>query len=282
MTRIPPLRSGVDDHGHLGDPAAPEVRRPTLRSSAPGRMRGGVAGRRPLVALASAGLVCLSVVAFTSLYSSARRTAPVLVAARSMPQGHLVAVADLRAVDVAVPADVATIPADQARSVVGHRVAVAVTSGSLVVPSDLDGSTVLASGAAVVGVALKAGEYPPTGLVPGEQVMVVETGGPSGTPLALPMAGVDPGAVGAVPVVTLASRATVYSAQSQQPNSGGPALLVGLSVPVAAAGSIAVAASGGQVSLVLLPASASAATSSALAGGATSPMSPGSGAEASA
>ena len=97
MTRIPPLRSGVDDHGHLGDPAAPEVRRPTLRSSAPGRMRGGVAGRRPLVALASAGLVCLSVVAFTSLYSSARRTAPVLVAARSMPQGHLVAVADLRA-----------------------------------------------------------------------------------------------------------------------------------------------------------------------------------------
>jgi hypothetical protein len=253
--------------------ASGPAERPRSGLPTPAAPRGS---RRTLVALASAGLVCLSVAAFVSLYASARHTTPVLVAARTIPQGQVVAAADLRAADVAVPGGVGVVPAAGAQAVVGRRSVVTVPVGALLSPSDLATGPGLPSGQAVVGVALKDGEFPPAGVAPGRQVMVVETNGTAGVPSvpapsAVAASGGDLAATvpGMQPVVTLVPTATVTTTAAPQGTSGGSTLLVGLAVPLAAAGPVAVAAAAGQVSLVLLP--AGAAPSAPASGGSGGP-----------
>ncbi len=227
--------------------------------------------RRPLVAAASAGLVCLSVAAFVSLYSSAQHTNSVLVAARTIPEGQVIAKADLHAVDAATPSAVATVPTADANTVIGHRSAVTVPAGALLVAADLVTGSSVPSGDAIVGVALKDGEFPPAGLAPGQQVLVVETFGSSAS---LPSvsssasgASVEPTA--GSPSVTLASAAMVVTSASPVSPSSGTTLLVGLAVPVATAGPVAVAAAAGQVSLVLIPSTAKGSAPAQVSGGAS-------------
>ena len=57
-----------------------------------------------------------------------------------------------------------------------------VMSGSLLTPGDVSSAPPIAAGYAVVGLALKQGQLPAAGSVPGDQVMVIQTGAP-GSPL---------------------------------------------------------------------------------------------------
>ena len=241
-------------------------RRPSSSSPSPTRPSRN---RRPLVAAASAGLVCLSIAAFVSLYSSAQRTNSVLVAARTIPEGQVFTKSDLHAVDVATPSGVATVSTADADTVIGHRSAVTVPAGTLLVAADLTTGSSIPAGDAIVGVALKDGEFPPAGLAPGQQVLVVETFGSSASLPSVtsssPGASVEPTA--GIPSVTLAPTATVVTSASPVSPSSGTTLLVGLAVPVASAGPVAVAAAAGQVSLVLVPSTGKGSSQAPLPGG---------------
>ena len=110
----------------------------------------------------------------------------------------------------------------------------------------------------MVGLALKDGQLPSTGLVPGDEVMVVQTFG-AGTVLPqAAAAGTGTDAVGGtgsgMPSSTgvLAGQAVVF--QTAAPSSAsGAAELVSVEVPATLAAAVATAAAASQVSLVLLP-----------------------------
>ena len=65
-----------------------------------------------------------------------------------------------------------------------------IPSGSLLTMADTTAAEPISPGDAVVGMALKAGQLPSSGVEPGEQVMIVQTGAP-GTPLVTPVESSD-------------------------------------------------------------------------------------------
>ena len=95
---------------------------------------------------------------------------------------------------------------------------------------------VLAAGQAQVGVAVRSGQIPADGLVPGEVVRVVQ----------LPVKG---GVGGQAKVLT--NRATVFSARADPSASGGT--LVTLELRAAVGTQVAAASSAGVVALVKVP-----------------------------
>lgn len=248
------------------------------------RPPAGGRDRRALVAVASLVVICASVGAFVSLYSSAGHKTAVIVVQQSLVQGQPITADQLAQADVSVSSDVSVIPVEEAATVLGKRAAIAVPAGSLLTLGDLTSAPTVAAGSAVVGLALKDGQFPTSGLVPGEQVMVVQTATP-GSPLSAPVngspttssgttssgttssptnssgtgtsAGVTSG-VGATVLSgsgtgVLVAQATVFSTSAPSANaSGGFALLVSVKVTSAIAPDVATAASAGQVSLVLL------------------------------
>jgi hypothetical protein len=238
-------------------PAPESVRPPT-----------GGRDRRALVAVSSLVVICASVAAFAGLYSSAGHKTAAVVVERALVQGQPVTAAQLGQADVSVSSGVAFIPVADASTVLGKRAATAVPAGSLLTPGDLTSAPTVAAGSAVVGLALKDGQFPASGVVPGETVMIVQTATP-GSPLSAPVTGSPTSTSGSASGVgttvfsgsgtgVLVARATVYSASAPSANaSGGFAVLVSVEVLSAIAPDVATAASAGQVSLVLLAQGAS-------------------------
>jgi hypothetical protein len=229
-------------------------------------------------------VICASVAAFAGLYSSAGHKTAAIVVQQALVEGQPITAAQLGRADVSVSSGVAFIPVADASAVVGKRAATAVPPGSLLAPGDLTSAPTVAAGSAVVGLALKDGQFPTSGLVPGEQVMVVQTATP-GSPLSAPVngspttssgtatsgptssptnssgTGTSAGATSGVGATVLSgsgtgvlvAQATVFSTSVPTANaSGGFALLVSVKVTSAIAPDVATAASAGQVSLVLL------------------------------
>lgn len=247
--------------------------RPRRQRDVPGpdaiRPPTGGRDRRALVAVASLVVICASVAAFAGLYSSAGHKTAVIVVQQALVQGQPITAAQLGRADVSVSSGVAFIAVADASTVLGKRAAAAVPAGSLLTPGDLTSAPTVAAGSAVVGLALKDGQFPASGLVPGEQVMVVQTATP-GSPLSAPVnstpttsSGTEaspraaPGVVATVPSGSgsgvLEAQATVFSTSAPSADaSGGSALLVAVEVTSAIAPDVATAASAGQVSLVLL------------------------------
>lgn len=246
-----------------GGPAAgPAVRLPT-----------GPRDRRALVAVASLVLVCASVATFAGLYASAGHRTAAVVVVRPLAQGQPITSADLGQADVSVSGGVQYIPVSEASVIEGKRAAAAIPVGSLLTTGDLATAAAVASGDAVVGVALKDGQFPASGLVPGQQVMVVQTGTP-GSPLSAPTTASDgssttsssstssssssTASVGSSAFTgsgtgILVSPATVVSvAQPGSDASGSYTLLVSVEVTSSVAPDVATASSADQVSLVLL------------------------------
>ena len=235
--------------------------------------------RRALVAIASLVVICASVATFASLYASAGHKMAVIVVQQALVQGQPIMPAQLGQAEVSVSSGVSVIPATEAATVLGKRAASAVAAGSLLSPGDLTSAPAVAAGNAVVGLALKDGQYPKGGLVSGEFVMVVQTATP-GTPLSAPLnrssaaspagaaaasapsgTGTLSGALSGVGTTVLSgaatgilvAKATVFSTSPPSANaSGGFALLVSVEVTSVMAPDVATAASAGQVSLVLL------------------------------
>ncbi len=221
-----------------------------------------------MVAVASLIVVCASVAAFADLYGSAGHKTAVVVVEQSLVQGQAITAAQLGQADVSVSSGVDYVPVAQASALIGKRAAAAVPAGSLLNPEDLTSAPALPTGSAVVGLALKDGQFPESGLVPGEQVMIVQTAIP-GSPLSAPVTGsqstTPSGSVTGSNVLSgsatgvLVAQATVFATSAPSANSsGGFAVLVSVEVPSAVAPDVATASSAGQVSLVVLPAVTSA------------------------
>ncbi|WP_410645339.1 SAF domain-containing protein [Amycolatopsis sp. lyj-346] len=108
---------------------------------------------------------------------------PVLAIARPVSVGHLLERVDIREVEISAAEAVATLPAEQAASVLGRPMATSLTVGALLTPSSIGSSTIPAAGQSVVAVGLKAGQFPPE-LAPGAPVVVVLAASTPNTPLA--------------------------------------------------------------------------------------------------
>jgi hypothetical protein len=144
-------------------------------------------------------------------------------------------------VRVSIGDGVRAVPAWQRRQVVGRPAAVPLVPGSLLTMGQVGPPSALAPGEAVVGLALKAGQFPP-GLAPGARVRVVDTGAPAS---AVTTPAGDSG-------IAVARSATVLAVAAPG-SDGSSATVVSVKLASAEADRVAVAAAAGRAALVLLP-----------------------------
>lgn len=182
------------------------------------------------VALAVALIVGLaSLGAF--LYSSAGAKTPVVMMVREVPVGQVIQRSDVTTVPVS--GRVVAVAGSNLNTVVGQRAAVTLLPDTLVQRSMLTSGAGLQQGQAQVGVAVRSGQVPADGLVPGDLVRVVE----------LPAKGASQ-----LSARVLAERAEVFAARADPAVSGGT--LVTVVVPEGVSTAIASASGAGAVALV--------------------------------
>jgi hypothetical protein len=166
------------------------------------------------------------------LYLQAGAKTPVVVVVADVPAGHTIQRADLSTVPVA--GGVTAIAGNHMDSVVGQAAAVHLLPNMLLQRSMVTSGSGLSSGSAQVGVAVKSGQIPADGLVPGDRVQVVR----------LP----DPAAAEAQPARMLVDRAEVYAAREDPAQAGGT--LLTLVVPREKAAEVAAASGAGQAAVI--------------------------------
>jgi hypothetical protein len=194
----------------------------------------------PLIALGVL-LVVGCAIGFSSAWLRAGGRQQVLIVATNLSAGQVLTSSDLRSVQLSTGTGLSPIPASEAAEVVGHPVSLPLASGSLLTDADLGPSALPPSGKAVVGLALKPGQYPP-GITAGAQVLVVIGGSTSsgsstsssGSPLA--DAPVEATVVGVEPAPTDSSDSVVVSVQLAEGNGA----------------AVAAAGSAGNVELVIV------------------------------
>ena len=176
---------------------------------------------------------------FGYLYSSAGSKEPVVVVTAPVAVGEVISRSDLSTVDVA--GDITAIAGANLESVVGERAAVALLPGTLLQRSMVTDADPIPAGMAQVGVAVKGGQLPAAGLVPGDRVQV----------LALP--GQVAGAGNPAAPTVLVDAAVVFAAHLD-PTQPGTTLLT-LIVPAGVAPQVAAASATGAAAVVKVPAS---------------------------
>ncbi|VVJ21518.1 Uncharacterised protein [Amycolatopsis camponoti] len=141
-----------------------------------GRLTAVPTGRRPHRRLPHllVGVLLVVVCVGGALWwsSTAQDRVPVLAVARPLSVGHALEPGDVREVEVSAADMVAIVPAGQAATVLGRRMATSLGVGSLLTPGSFGPSMIPAAGYAVVAVALKPGQFP-LELAPGSPVLVV-------------------------------------------------------------------------------------------------------------
>ena len=177
--------------------------------------------------------------AFGYLYSSAGSKEPVVVMTAPVAVGEVITRSDLSTVDVA--GDITAIAGANLETVVGERAAVALLPGTLLQRSMVTDADPIPTGMAQVGVAVKGGQLPADGLVPGDRVQV----------LALP--GQVAGAGNPAAPTVLVDPAVVFAAHQDQTQPG--TTLLTLVVPAGAAAGVAAASATGAAAVVKVPAS---------------------------
>jgi hypothetical protein len=214
--------------------------RPTTSGS---ELRIAVKGgfRRPIMALGSVAVIATFSALFAVIYIHSSKLVAVIGVARQVPQGQLVQADDLRQVDVSIANGIQVVPLSQASLVIGKPASVTLLSGTLLSPSDLGGLQNMQSGQAVVGVDLKPGMFPASGVVPGEAVIVVLTG-PAGTPVSAAA-----GSTGSSGVI---SSASVVGVDNSPDGSSDGDVVVSVEVPSNVAPLIADASAAGQAALI--------------------------------
>ena len=221
--------------GSTGRPGGAPASTPLARSPLPTRQR------RPGYVALGALLVLGLGGGFGYLYSTAGEKVPAVVVTQPVAVGEVIERGDLSTVEVA--GDITAIAGENLQSVVGQRAAVALLPDTLLQRSMVTDADPIPAGQVQVGVAVKGGQLPADGLVPGDRVMV----------LALPAAqqsgkGGDP-----VKPAVLVPAAVVFAAHPDPVQAGGT--LLTLLVPAADGPAVAVAGSSGSAALVKVPAS---------------------------
>ncbi|MHB1516911.1 MAG: hypothetical protein ACYCVN_01045 [Acidimicrobiales bacterium] len=214
--------------------------------------------RRPLLAVGSVLLVFTSIAVFAAAYSSAGRQTAVLIVTSTVQRGAPFTAGMLGEASAAVSGGAEPIPATEASMLSGKRAAVTLPAGSLLTSEDVSSSPAIPTGDAVVGLALKAGQLPASGVEAGDAVMIVETGAP-GAPTAAPpvaVSGAGATAGGGVPFTTgtLVPRAFIFDVAAPSPaDSSSISQLVSVEVPATEAAAVSAVAAADEVALVLLP-----------------------------
>jgi hypothetical protein len=200
------------------------------------------------MAVVSIAVVATCSALFAVLYVHSTRLVSDIAMTRQVTQGQIIEGSDLRQVDVALSGGVSAVPVSDAGQVIGKPAAVTLPAGSLLSPSDIGGSPTLPSGQAVVGMDLKPGMLPASGVQPGESVLVVLTE-PAGTPVTQGVSTQSgkPGRSGQSDDVTAA---TVVGVDTSPGDSGAGDVVVSVQVPLTTAALVAGWSSAGQASLV--------------------------------
>lgn len=202
--------------------------------------------------MASIVVVCASIATFAHTYASTNHQTAAIVVIETIQQGQVIRGSDLGQASVAVTSGVVPIPVSDASELSGKRAAVTIPAGSLLVTADVTGTRSIAAGDAVVGVALKAGQLPASGVEPGDPVMIVETSSSGSALASSASAGASSGDPGSSTGV-LVPEAVVYDVDSPPADSSsGASELVSVEVSGTLAAAVTTAAATGQVSLALL------------------------------
>ena len=130
----------------------------------------------PLVAIGIV-LVIGSALAVAMWTTAASHRVPVLVAARDIPEGAVIAREDLATADVAAGSNVSRIPAGSRGKVVGQVASVRIGKGAMLSNDQFDEDSVVGPDEAVVSVRVAPGDLPTPDLRDGEFVMVVRVSG---------------------------------------------------------------------------------------------------------
>ena len=196
--------------------------------------------RRPGPRLALAALlVVAAAIGAVVVYQRATAHDNVLVLARPVVYGQIIANEDLKVARVA-GTGVSTIEASGRQAVVGRRARATLGEGTVLASSMLIQGPVVGAGESVAPAALRPGTFP-AGLQPGDRVRVVRLPGSGSNQAAEPR-----------PLAT----ATVMSVASPKDRVGTANTAVSLVVPADAADAVAAAGAAGQISLVLVGAPA--------------------------
>jgi hypothetical protein len=154
--------SGTDVSRGRGMPVAPPLRAPRAR-------------RRPALLALGVGLVAVGALVTVWLVSSTGQRTSVLVMAHDVAYGAPVTDSDLATAEASLDPLVSAFPASERARVVGMIAATTLTTGSLLSPSQLATTTPPAAGQVLVGVAVPATRMPASGLVAGDQILIVDT-----------------------------------------------------------------------------------------------------------
>ncbi len=190
----------------------------------------------PLAVVGVLVVICCAL-AFAAGWQRAGHRQPVLVLAHSVRGGQVITASDVRVVRVSVDGPVNLVPVSREDSVLGHPAAASLPAGSLLTSAVAGPAASPAAGQALLGVALKPGQYPPD-LAPGQSVEVLAAPGPSSGPQGSP----------ALP----AGHAVVLTVETQA--SSGGLTVVELQVTQDAVPQVAAAAAAGELSLATVPA----------------------------
>ena len=201
---------------------------------APGLDRAPARRNQSRVALGAFLVVALGL-AFAVSYSSAGDRQAVLAVARPVAAGQVITAADVTEVRISGDPGLHPVAARDRSRIVGRTAGVALTPGTLVTPAQVADGPSVPAGRAVVGAALKRGQFPPE-LRVGDAVDVVIT----------PATGVADPAAGSAAFASVAGRVSGIT-----PTTNGADTVVSLDVAQNVASALAVAAGRGQVSLVL-------------------------------
>jgi hypothetical protein len=214
-----------------------------LEGHGPAGVRLRVRRRSGPLAAAGVLLVAGCALAFALAWLRAGDRTPVLAVSRAVAAGQVITAADLTVARVSADGPVSVILSSQEAAVAGHVAATALPAGSLLTAGDI-GSAPPPAGQAMLGVAVKAGQFPPD-LVAGDTVDVLAT--PVGS-AAGGSAGAGSSAQPALPV----GRVIVVSVS---PQPAAPAtVVVELEVSQDAMPQVAAAAAAGQIDLAAVPA----------------------------
>lgn len=195
--------------------------------------------RRPLFVVAGIVMVVLGALAAVWLVSSSGHRVDVVVMAADVPYGAPITTDDLATTAVAVDPAVETVPAGDARDMVGQVATGFLAKGTLLARTDVTSAGVVGPGEVLVPLPLPVERVPAGGLTTGDAVLVVDS----------PPQGADP--VDGIPRSFAASVARVGA-----PDING--LVVADVVAAAEDGpALATRAATGRFALVVLPAQGS-------------------------
>jgi hypothetical protein len=127
-------------------------------------------------------LAVLGAVGGVLVVGQTSRRVAVVALARPVVVGHVVRAEDLRSVRLPTDTELATIPWEQATTVIGRLAATDLLPGQILTPDAVTDRRPPGPGQAVVGVAVEAGRVPATPLAPRDRVLVVDSGDLTGPP----------------------------------------------------------------------------------------------------